>query len=383
MGPIGLNADPKRQLATLHEMARDRAADARQVIVENIADMFLSPRGRLTEREAALMLEILFNLVHHVEMLIRRGLAQRFAELTEAPHGLVVALANGDMEAARPILMQTDVLRDVELIARVKDRAQEHMLYVQRRDAMSETVADTLVEGSQDDAVEALISTDDAELGRRALAHLIERSQRLDRFRRPVLMPVDLSAALAHQMFWWVSAALRQYILRHFGSVALVVDDHLRDATQTSLDQTRAEMRNGSAAAMLAKSLADRGALSNDFMIRVLREGDVQLFIAALAQRGRLSAGGASRILFDDGGEPLALVCKAIGMPQGDFATIYRMSRLTPIEGQRPEMPNRLLHLFESIRQSDALTALRYWQDDDGYLQAQSEIAHALTETAA
>ena len=115
-------SDSKAQLATLVELARQRTTDGRRVIFENIADLFISPEGRLSERESALMTDILHKLIHDVEMEVRRDLSERLAENSEAPHDLVVMLANDEIEVARPILLKSGVLRDADLIEIIKER---------------------------------------------------------------------------------------------------------------------------------------------------------------------------------------------------------------------------------------------------------------------
>ena len=138
--------DNSEQLKSLIRLAHDKTEDNRRVLLENISHLFLSSEGRLSEREIALMSDILTKLVHDVEMSVRRELSERLADIDAAPLDLIVMLANDDIEVASPVLMHSGMLRDKDLIEIIKHRTQEHMLVVAGRDAVSEDVSDALVD---------------------------------------------------------------------------------------------------------------------------------------------------------------------------------------------------------------------------------------------
>jgi len=370
-----MSSEPQAQLSSLVELARQKTSDGRRVIFENIADLFLSPEGRLNERESALMTDILHKLIHDVEMEVRRDLSERLADVGDAPHELVVMLANDEIEVAKPILLKSGTLRDADLIQIVKERTHEHVLQVARRGTLSEAVSDAIVATGEDDVIETLINNLDASLSRKALNFLVERSKRVDRFQRPLVQRDDLPAALAHRMFWWVSAALRQHILQTYSVDTGMVEDFLRDSAETAIERTRQSRTAQNAAEALVNSLADRGELTLDFILRALRNGEVQLFVTALAQRARVDTGTARRIVFDTGGEPLAVLCRAVGMEQSDFATTYLLTRRPHGNALGAVVTPKVAQLFSSLTRETAMAALRYWKQDDEFLRAQTVLA--------
>ncbi|HUT50149.1 MAG TPA: DUF2336 domain-containing protein [Alphaproteobacteria bacterium] len=376
-------SESKAQLASLVELARQHTSDGRRVIFENITDLFLSPEGRLSERETALMTDILHKLIHDVEMEVRRDLSERLAENSDAPHNLVVMLANDEIEVARPILLRCGVLRDTDLIEVIKERTQEHILQVARRDTLSEAVTDAIVSRGEDDVIETLINNDDAVMSRRALQFLVERSKRVDRFQRPLILRRDLPPALAHRMFWWVSAALRQHILTSFAVDDTLVEDFLRDSAEIAIERTKIHHGAETAAEALVNGLADRGELTLDFILRALHNGEIQLFITALANRARVEIPTARRIVLDAGGEPLAVLCRAVGMEQGQFATTYLLTRSPHGNALGTMVTPKVAELFGSLTREAAMAALRYWKQDDEFLRAQSSIARVSSRTGA
>ena len=109
-------------------LARDRSEQSRATLFENISDLFISTDGRLSDRERALMRDILAKLIGEIELKVRRSLAESLTEADDAPADLVNLLANDEIAVARPILMQSSVLRDAELIEIIRQRTHEHRM---------------------------------------------------------------------------------------------------------------------------------------------------------------------------------------------------------------------------------------------------------------
>ena len=185
-----LDVDPANiDVRQLLALAHDKSVDSRRALLQNISDLFMDDGGRLSERERALMGGIVTQLIHDVEMSVRKELAERLATLPNAPRELIVTLANDAIEIAHPILRQSGVLNDTDLIDIVKGRTQEHRLAVAMRSELSFEVSQALIDSGNQDVIETLINNHDAELSRRAMDYLVSESQRIDRFQQPFEPP--------------------------------------------------------------------------------------------------------------------------------------------------------------------------------------------------
>src|SRR5450432_1407959 len=98
----------------LFDLARDKSVAGRQALTATVTDLFFASGNLLTDRERALMTEILRQLIHDVEGSVRRALAERLSQEKDAPHDLVLALAQDQIEVAHPILLNSSVLCDEE-----------------------------------------------------------------------------------------------------------------------------------------------------------------------------------------------------------------------------------------------------------------------------
>ncbi len=375
MAPI----DPE-QLRELIDLARKRAGDSRRILFENISDLFISTDAQLTDRERVLMRDILTKLIGEIEMEVRTRLAERLAGTEDAPHDLIALLANDEIAVARPILLTSRLLTDPDLIEVIKHRTMEHRLAIASRRGLTAGVTDALVEEGEEDVIAELVENHDAQISRLAMEYLVEESRRVDRFQEPLLRRPDLRPELAHRMFWWVSAALRRHVLANYNLDTGSLDHHLEQATDDAVGALPGAVPGK--ADDLTAELQRNGMLTERFLVQALREGQVPVFIAGLARLLKLGIRTANFIVYDPGGEGLALACKAAEFGRANFASIFLLTRGAQ-EGRvvdavtSPARLNEILTFFDGVTPESAAVALRYWRQDSAYLDAIEELAAA------
>jgi uncharacterized protein (DUF2336 family) len=59
-----------------------------------------------------------------------------------------------------------------------------------------------------------------------------------------------------------------------------------------------------------------------------LREGEVPLFVALFAQVSKLREHLIQRLVFEQGGEGLAIACRGVGMSEREFLQLYEYCHL-------------------------------------------------------
>ncbi len=220
----------------LFRMARDKSAASRTDLVETISDLFFGGGERLSDRERALMTDILRQLIHDVEMTVRKRLAERLAHRDDAPRDLVATLANDEIEVAHPILVYSEVLLDSELVEIITHRTMEHQLAIAMRRSLSESVSDALVHTGNETVVVKLLENDSALISGATMAYLVEQSKRFDSYQNPLVHRSNLSPDLAKRLYWWVSAALRKHILENFEIDPSDLDDEIEHSVTEILE---------------------------------------------------------------------------------------------------------------------------------------------------
>jgi len=204
------------------------------------------------------------------------------------------------------------------------------------------------------------------------MAYLVEQSKAVDEFQEPLARRHDLPRDLAVRMCFWVSAAIRRYILDNFAIDPDELDDTLEPLISEQTAAISAEKRQPSATDDLARQLGEQRKLTPRLLIQTLRRGEVPLFEAMMAEMCDLRVNLVRRICYEPGAEGLAVAARAIGLSREEFATIYLLTRKAR-HGPAATDPSdlgRALVFFDRVSHGNAETVLSRWRRDPNYLFA-------------
>lgn len=234
---MGLSAHDLNDVGKLARLAVHPQNTSREEIYLAVASLYRIQDGGLSERERALMQDILRRLTLDVEISVRMALAERLADDETAPHGLILLLAHDHIEVARPLLLRSAVLRDEDL----------------------RKLSDECGEGH-----------------RQTIATRIKTSN------APTSQPNDLPPAKAPST----------------------------EGAQKLIDK-----------------LAASGQLKAGFLVRVLNQGQTDLFDLALAKLVDLPVIELRSRFYRGGPRAVALACRGVGIDRCVFPTVFNLSR--------------------------------------------------------
>ncbi len=324
----------------------------------------------LSERERTLTFDILKKMLHNAEMEVRRIIAEQLSDLPDAPRELITLQANDEIEVAFTILQDSAVLEDEDLIEVIRHRAKEHQLTIAARNTVSEAVSSVLVETGDGSVITALLKNSGSALSQTTMEYLVEESKRVDAFQEPILRRGDLDPDLAKRMYMWVTAALRKFILDNFDLDKTALDDLLEKTADAVLKETPAKSDE------LAMGIDNEGLGLAKTMIHALRDGEIFLFEATFRRLTGLRNTLVKRIMFEPGGEGLAIACKATGITIKDFTTIYSLSRLRSENSKSIDSSEikQILEFYEKMPVMAAKETLANWRRNMDYQKAIREI---------
>ena len=358
----------------LLDLAHDRSREGREYLVAAAGDFFAEENGVLTDKERALMTDILSRLIKEVEVYVWQKLALRLADVVDAPHALMVELANDEIEIAAPVLKRSTGLNDIDLIEVVRHKTLEHQLAVALRESISVPVTDALIASDNPEVVETVLRNAGAEFSDDTLAEVVERSRDRRNYQEPLLQRAELGPALAKRMYWWVPAALRTGILERYEFDPESLDDAMEDAVNETLQEDDAVLEPEPAESLAALLKLDEVA-QND-LVKTLRGGEITQFQSRFHKATGLSLPFLRTLLFEPGGERLAIVCRAIDLAPKVFSAIYRLLRMT--SGSSAQMKRgeltRIASLYLDIKPDLAKTVLRQWRRNPDYLAAIEQV---------
>lgn len=357
---------------SLLELAREKSVVGRQALIRAISDLFEGRSDELNEREITLMQAILHQLVRDTEMEVRKAISENFAESYFVPAEVIRELANDDIEIAFPVLQKSNLLKDPDLIEVVRNRTFEHQLAVAQRDSISEAVSGALVDTENERVVVALLKNTGAEISRKTRRYLVDQSERVDSFQDPLLRRTDLEPELAQKMFVWVSAALRRHIISNFDLDQETVDDLMEQVAVLESHGRTSEGLTQSAAEELAAELKAEGQINPEIIVQSIADGEVRLFEALLREATGLRKRLIERILFEPGGEGLAIAACSLDITTEDFEKIFvcsRRARLIEEPTIQREL-SALLSLYEKMTRDAANKVIARWRRNENYLSA-------------
>jgi uncharacterized protein (DUF2336 family) len=328
-------------------------------LVEIVGTYFTTPLRPENAREHRIATEILRKLLRDASLEVRRRVAERLAWQPAAPLELVIELSHDDAAVARPLLIESAALSDAELIEVVHQRSIRHRLAISMRREVSGEVCRTLLAIGENEVACALLENPGARIPRECLEDLVERSRTTEQFHEPLVQRRDLPPDLAARLLGWVSDALRQEIIRNFAIDPAVLDPALRAAVNALKEEPSAQDAPGShnriAAGLHSRRIGDPGNL-----LVLLRSGDIGLFEAMFAQMTMLPTTVARRVIYEAGGRPLAVACRALGAQKSQFAGIFLLVRQARDDG-RPVEPTELqaaLTFFDGLDTASAARVL-------------------------
>ena len=361
----------------LLDLAADRSRAAKTELTNAIVDLFLPERHRLSDHQRAMMTDVLRKLIGSLEIEVRQYLVEALLRGPDPLPELQSVLANDEIEVAQAVLERSKVLQDQDLIDVVLRRAEEHRMAIALRNDVSAAVAEALVEKAGPDVIEALIRNPDATLSRRAMEMLVAESKRFDRFQEPLLSRADLPPELAYRMYWWVSAALRDYILKRFEIEPGKIDALIQSAARRGIAAHEIDNKLEERAMRLAERLHELDDLTDDFIRASLRQSRISLFVAGLAVRAKIDFATSWAIVSDPGVDSMVVLLRAIDMPRDMAASILLlMQRLR--DGTHPQPPEALMiamEAFDRMEIAGARSVLQLWRLDRQYRTAIDEVA--------
>ena len=333
------------QTTQLLSLARSREPADRERLLAGIVDLCDAgqAQGRPAAPEVQILLDSIFmTLVVEAERDIRQRLADRLADATWAPPALINILALDEIEIARPIIARSPILQDHDLIRLLVQATLEHQIEVARRPNLSSAVVEAVLGRNEPALFTALAANTTAKVSPDGLRRLVSEAREVVALRSPLARHPGLSSDLAEQLYLWVGRALRDSLTARFQldpeKMAAAIEASLRAAHQGATnDDTpsveQAEDREEMEAALVEK-LDAAGQLRPGYLLRVLRERRLPLFVFALARLGQFDVRQVRRAIDSNRPELLALACSAVGIDRSVFPTI--LDHVRQLNGGRP-----------------------------------------------
>lgn len=313
-------------LDRLVEHAADKSPAARRILLGDIIGLCDSPIKHLSDTEKHLAGEILVRVVREFEVQMRAEVAAKLAASPNAPKRLVRALAEDEIVIAKPVILNSPLLDESDLISIINSKSREHRLLVAERPHISSAVGDALLKPGEPEVLLALLNNQTAAISHAAMEYAVEESRTRAILRGPLVTRADLPLDLAKKMVSFVSIILKREIAAKFPNDADITNWALLEIADAQAEKQRELAQNSQSisakAAALINKLQISGELNLTRVISFLRERRMPLFFAGLAALTKINERSLMELSFESESQGLAAVCRAAGADRGQFVSI-------------------------------------------------------------
>jgi uncharacterized protein (DUF2336 family) len=346
--------------ADVARLLAEPSPQARAEVAGKLAAEIDSPQ--LTEAELRLAQDILRVMAKDIEVTVRAALARGLRGASRLPHDVAVRLADDIEAVALPILLESPVLTDQDLIDAVRRGSAAKQAAVAGRTNVSENLADVLVTEAGETAVATLMGNAAARVSEATLVKAVDRFRASEIVKETLVRRAALPITVAERLVHLVSERLQDYLVSHHElPPALAADLVLR-----SRERSVISLSDGSSEQELETLVAQmqaHGRLSASLVLRALCMGDLAFFETALASLAGVPAMNARMLIHDAGQLGLRSLYQKSGLPARFLPAVrvaIQVVRETPMDGEphdreryRARVIERILTQYEDFGAED------------------------------
>jgi uncharacterized protein (DUF2336 family) len=351
----------RRRAKELLALARDPSDTARGELVSGLYDLSHAIADPSPEGGAAAV-DLVLEIIKRASVNVRQLLAERLARDPAAPKHLVMTLARDQIAVAYPILLESPVIEEAELLAILREKPPEFQLTTLQREDVSETLSAAAVESGDPRRMRWLVENPGAAIARKTMERLVEAARAEPALQKPLVGRVDLPEDLAVTMSAFVPEALRQKLVERHRIDPKTLPQAPSPTLAASAEPAPLDMKKWLRG-------VPQEDLNFELLLNTIRAGKAAEFEALLARFSRISMAAAHQIMRSATGEGLAVALKAAGVDRGAFATVYILCRKARAASSASSSAlTRAIEIFDRMKAEEAkkrLGALRQAHPED------------------
>jgi uncharacterized protein (DUF2336 family) len=230
-------------------------------------------------------------------------------------------------------------------------------------------VADALVDAGEAAVVETLLRNELVRFGHQTVETMVAMTRDNPRLIPLLLRRAELRPSHAYVMFWWTDSEARKLILQRFAVSREILQDAVGDLFAVASEEGWQDPMSRKALQFIERRQRNRAAIAKspfdslDDAVAAAQNGMTRDIAEEISYLSGLKPMTGAKIFTDPGGEPLAILCKATGLPRAAIRALWRGLRRPDVDSTGAVAPalERVLAVFDMIAVDRAQTVLRYW----------------------
>ncbi|MGF1475059.1 MAG: DUF2336 domain-containing protein [Geminicoccaceae bacterium] len=324
--------DKALTVADVRALEGDSSPQARAIIARKFGSQYdeLSQGGHKDLSDAILHL-----LLKDVEGQVRAALAEEVSMSSNLPVPAVKALAHDHISVAAPILQNSPLLTDEDLVDVVRTNAMQYALAVAGRENISEAVSEALVDTGESEVVFRLVGNHKAKLSTKTMQRVVDDYSEHDAIRDRVVRRPDLPYELVEELVGLIGDRLQWELIEK------------RKMEPDEAARIVGAARDKASIALVAHEQSDRkleqhmreqylaGELDHETVLGFLRDGEIDKFEQALSFHAGLERERIRKLVYNSDRRYLAALCVA-----ADFSTPHYVMLRMAVELAESSLAN-------------------------------------------
>ncbi|WP_374367069.1 DUF2336 domain-containing protein [Dongia sp.] len=343
-------------LKTFAAAARDKSPAGRSVMFAQLTRLFWRRGAIMKPKERVMLAEILRLLRPKTIPEQRLELSYEIAGSTLAEPALLRVFAEDEIAIASPVLFSQNRLEASDLVDVIDSCGAAHGAVIAQRKGLTVPMVDALVRLEDPIILKRLLADPEAPFSLTSLSAALEAAK-MDLHLQDLLVERrELPESLAEELLDWASPSVRESLNTRF----------LFDAMAASPKQPLYGARVPPPEPAVEEVKPETIELSPATLIQCLRDGNLALFQAQLAQLANLRIGLVRKLMSEPGGDSIALIARALDLRRDEFAQIYLNARKirNKANGIGAADLGQALDFFDRTDVGQARAILARWRHD-------------------
>lgn len=329
--------------------------------LRKISDLFVQGAAGFQPNHVDLFDGILISLVPRTEIETRSELAERLAEIVNAPPLLVRQLVRDDEpRIAGPLLRRSPLIDEPTLVEIARLKSQLHLLAIAERLTLSTPITDVIVRRGDREVVRRVAGNAGARFSQAGYSGLIRRTGEDGVLALAVGQRDDISVPMLKDLLERSAEAVRRRLFELAKPEARVAINRLLAEISGAIRPV-AGPRDFAPARFAVDKLHHAGELNEATLLGFAKAHQYEEAIAALSALSSVRISTVDHLVMGERHDPILILGKSIGLGWATVRALILL-RLGPARGPAaPDLEEARLN-FEQLVPSTAQRVLGFWR---------------------
>lgn len=345
----------------MHDDPNEMGQEKRNALIRNVAALFVISANNCDDDQLEIYDSVLLRLADMVELEARQYVAEKLAPLSLAPENTVRKLVHDDINVAKPLILQSSVLTEKDLITITQTLGIEHIRVLAERPALNERITDCIAIHDDDHTHYNLAANISAHLSAQTVLHLARKAENDETLLNNLSSRTDLTEEAIDVIVSFASETIKTRLLKMgCQEEATRIDDAKEIARARLTNEYWLSQYNFKTAYRTIHILHRKGDLDEQLLCQLARSNRFAEMTSAFAILTSTLLEDAKYLLVRTNTKLFIIICRAKGFQR---ATVEHMLHSDPWkERLNDDIRHEALKHFDDLDQTSAKRMFQFWQ---------------------